>query len=69
MQPEDSHEAQRKFANAKSISSAQFFGDQNKNSDAENSGRLQKFAVSSSYAVDLTVCLRDLMYVEPNGLS
>lgn len=69
MQPEDSHEAQRKFANAKSISSAQYFGDQNKNSDAENSGRLQKFAVSSSYAVDPTLCVMDPTYVELNGLS
>lgn len=45
-QPEDSYEAQRKFANAKSISSAQYFGNQEKNGDSKNSGRLQKFAVS-----------------------
>ncbi|KAG0604919.1 hypothetical protein M758_9G019300 [Ceratodon purpureus] len=45
---EDSHEAQKKFANAKSISSAQFFGDQNKDGDMGNSGRLEKFANSSS---------------------
>jgi len=46
VQHEDSHEAQRKFANAKSISSAQYFGDQDKNSDIGNAGRLEKFAVS-----------------------
>ncbi|XP_024368706.1 probable ADP-ribosylation factor GTPase-activating protein AGD8 [Physcomitrium patens] len=47
-QVDDSHEAQKKFANAKSISSAQFFGDQYKNNDQGNSGRLEKFANSSS---------------------
>lgn len=46
MQPEESHEAQKKFSNAKSISSAQYFGNSNKDGDSENSGRLQKFAVS-----------------------
>lgn len=45
-QPEISYEAQRKFVNAKSISSAQYFGDQEKNGDFKNSSRLQKFAVS-----------------------
>jgi ADP-ribosylation factor GTPase-activating protein 2/3 len=44
-QHEDSYEAQKKFANAKSISSAQYFGDQDKDGE-KNSGRLQKFAVS-----------------------
>jgi ADP-ribosylation factor GTPase-activating protein 2/3 len=47
-QPDDSYEAQRKFANAKSISSAQYFGNQDKNGDSKNSGRLQKFANSSA---------------------
>jgi len=47
-QHEDSHEAQKKFANAKSISSAQYFGDQDKVSDIGNAGRLEKFANSSS---------------------
>lgn len=46
MQYDDSHEAQKKFANAKSISSAQYFGDQDKSSDIGNAGRLEKFAVS-----------------------
>jgi len=45
--PEESHEAQKKFANAKSISSAQYFGDQKAN-DALNAGRLEKFANSSA---------------------
>ncbi|KAG0560554.1 hypothetical protein KC19_10G189400 [Ceratodon purpureus] len=46
-QHEDSYEAQKKFANAKSISSAQYFGDQDKDGD-KNTGRLQKFANSSA---------------------
>jgi hypothetical protein len=45
MQTKESSEAQRKFANAKSISSDQYFGDQNMSGDTENTTRLQKFAV------------------------
>lgn len=43
-QIEESDEARKKFSNAKSISSSQFFGDQNK--DADNQVSLQKFSVS-----------------------
>jgi ADP-ribosylation factor GTPase-activating protein 2/3 len=45
IQTKESSEAQRKFANAKSISSDQYFGDQNTSGDTENTTRLQKFAV------------------------
>ncbi|KAH9548594.1 hypothetical protein CY35_11G095900 [Sphagnum magellanicum] len=48
IQTKESSEAQRKFANAKSISSDQYFGDQNTSGDTENTTRLQKFANSSS---------------------
>nr|UWU44368.1 hypothetical protein [Huperzia serrata] len=47
-QVEESNEAQKKFANAKSISSAQFFNDQDKIGEADGHMRLQKFAGSSS---------------------
>ncbi|CAM6085071.1 unnamed protein product [Calypogeia fissa] len=47
-QVEDSGEAQKKFANAKSISSAQFFGDSNKSVDVESQARISKFANSTS---------------------
>lgn len=53
MKVEDSGEAQKKFANAKSISSAQFFGDPNKNVDAESQARISKFAVQYSPSVRL----------------
>lgn len=43
---QESNEARQKFSNAKSISSAQFFGDQNKASDAQIS--LEKFTGSTS---------------------
>ncbi|KAG5540124.1 hypothetical protein RHGRI_020379 [Rhododendron griersonianum] len=50
VQIEESDEARKKFSNAKSISSAQYFGDQNKASaDAQLS--LQKFSVCSSTAI------------------
>ncbi|XP_010439931.1 PREDICTED: probable ADP-ribosylation factor GTPase-activating protein AGD8 [Camelina sativa] len=47
-QVEESDEARKKFTNAKSISSAQYFGDQNKNADMESKATLQKFAGSAS---------------------
>ncbi|KAH7445906.1 hypothetical protein KP509_01G027900 [Ceratopteris richardii] len=47
-QIEESNEARLKFANAKSISSSQFFGDKNKPSDPDSQARLQKFANSSA---------------------
>ncbi|BBN19144.1 ADP-ribosylation factor GTPase-activating protein 2/3 [Marchantia polymorpha subsp. ruderalis] len=52
VQIEDSGEAQKKFANAKSISSAQYFGDQNKAGDSESQVRLQKFASSNAISSD-----------------
>eukprot|EP00250_Pteridium_aquilinum_P010165 c19189_g1_i1 orf=154-1413(+) len=48
VQVEESDEAQRKFANAKSISSSQFFGEDKKAVDADSQVRLQKFANSSA---------------------
>ncbi|GAA0185057.1 GTPase-activating protein [Lithospermum erythrorhizon] len=47
VQIEETDEARKKFSNAKSISSAQFFGDQNKLDD-EASATLQKFSGSSA---------------------
>ncbi|KAG9142686.1 hypothetical protein Leryth_005453 [Lithospermum erythrorhizon] len=47
VQIEETDEARKKFSNAKSISSAQFFGDQNKD-DVEASTTLQKFSGSSA---------------------
>ncbi|GMH29795.1 hypothetical protein Nepgr_031638 [Nepenthes gracilis] len=48
VQIEETDEARKKFSNAKSISSAQFFGDQNKATDADAQVSLQKFSGSSS---------------------
>ncbi|XP_006838593.2 probable ADP-ribosylation factor GTPase-activating protein AGD8 [Amborella trichopoda] len=48
VQVEETNEAQQKFSNAKSISSAQFFGDQSKASDASAQISLQKFSSSTS---------------------
>ena len=42
---EESNEARTKFANAKAISSSQFFGDKSKAEDPDSKARLQKFAV------------------------
>nr|GMD97326.1 probable ADP-ribosylation factor GTPase-activating protein AGD8 [Ipomoea batatas] len=47
VQVEETDEARKKFSNAKSISSAQFFGDQNK-AGSEASVSLQKFSGSSA---------------------
>ncbi|KAG2680269.1 hypothetical protein I3760_11G091300 [Carya illinoinensis] len=66
VQVQETDEARKKFSNAKSISSAQFFGDQNKATDVDAQASLQKFsgstAISSSdlfgdstdHSVDLT---------------
>jgi ADP-ribosylation factor GTPase-activating protein 2/3 len=43
-QIQETDEARKKFTNAKSISSAQYFGDQNK-ADADAQVSLQKFSV------------------------
>ncbi|XP_051114934.1 probable ADP-ribosylation factor GTPase-activating protein AGD8 [Andrographis paniculata] len=48
IQIEESDEARKKFSNAKSISSAQYFGVQNAASEMDSSVSLQKFAGSSS---------------------
>ncbi|RWW14547.1 hypothetical protein GW17_00021671 [Ensete ventricosum] len=45
-QVQEGNEARQKFSNAKSISSAQFFGDQNRASEAQIS--LEKYTGSSS---------------------
>ncbi|CAN6486661.1 unnamed protein product [Victoria cruziana] len=48
VQIEETTEARKKFSNAKSISSAQFFGDQNKAGDVEAQVTLQKFSGSAA---------------------
>ncbi|XP_058767049.1 probable ADP-ribosylation factor GTPase-activating protein AGD8 [Vicia villosa] len=48
VQIEETDEARKKFSNAKSISSSQYFGDQNKARDAETRATLSKFSGSSS---------------------
>ncbi|KAL3655848.1 GTPase-activating protein 8 [Castilleja foliolosa] len=48
VQVEETDEARKKFTNAKSISSAQFFGVPNKANDLDASTSLQKFSGSSS---------------------
>ncbi|GER34670.1 Arf gtpase-activating protein [Striga asiatica] len=48
VQVEETDEARKKFSNAKSISSAQFYGVQNKSGDLDASASLQKFSGSSS---------------------
>ncbi|CAN8231580.1 unnamed protein product [Cochlearia groenlandica] len=45
---EESDEARKKFTNAKSISSAQYFGDHKKSADLESKATLQKFSGSAS---------------------
>ncbi|EHA8589889.1 ADP-ribosylation factor GTPase-activating protein AGD10 [Cocos nucifera] len=45
---QESNEARQKFSNAKSISSAQFFGDKNKDADEDSQISLQKFSGSTS---------------------
>ncbi|KAH9299706.1 hypothetical protein KI387_031388 [Taxus chinensis] len=52
VQIEESNEARQKFANAKSISSSQFFGEQNKAGDPETQVRLQKFSSSTGISSD-----------------
>lgn len=47
-QIQETDEARKKFTNAKSISSAQFFGDQSKSADVEAHASLQKFSVCTT---------------------
>lgn len=54
-QVQESNEARQKFSNAKSISSAQFFGDQAKPRDMETQASLQKFSVCMQGLVCLKV--------------
>jgi hypothetical protein len=49
----DTGEAQKKYGNAKSISSAQFFGDSSKSADVESQARISKFAVRYTYLPSL----------------
>ncbi|XP_020589916.1 probable ADP-ribosylation factor GTPase-activating protein AGD9 [Phalaenopsis equestris] len=48
VQDQESNEARQKFSNAKSISSAQFFGDQNKANEPDTQASLQKFSNSAA---------------------
>ncbi|KAL6008370.1 GTPase-activating protein 8 [Asimina triloba] len=48
MQVEESNEARQKFSNAKSISSAQFFGDQSMGAEKDAQVSLQKYSNSSA---------------------
>lgn len=48
IQVEETEEARKKFSNAKSISSAQFFGDQNKSAESDAKASLKKFSSSSA---------------------
>ncbi|CAI0470984.1 unnamed protein product [Linum tenue] len=48
VQIEETDEARKKFSNAKSISSAQFFGDKNKSADVDAQASLEKYSGSSS---------------------
>ncbi|KAF8380700.1 hypothetical protein HHK36_028190 [Tetracentron sinense] len=48
VQIQETDEARKKFSNAKSISSSQFFGDQNKSGDNEAQVSLQKFSSSTA---------------------
>ncbi|XP_019057259.1 PREDICTED: probable ADP-ribosylation factor GTPase-activating protein AGD9 [Tarenaya hassleriana] len=45
VQVEETDEARKKFSNAKSISSAQYFGDQSRGADLDTKATLQKFSV------------------------
>ncbi|XP_050376137.1 probable ADP-ribosylation factor GTPase-activating protein AGD8 [Argentina anserina] len=48
VQIQETDEARKKFTNAKSISSAQYFGDQSKSADVEAQASLQKFSGSAA---------------------
>ncbi|KAK9095290.1 hypothetical protein Scep_026759 [Stephania cephalantha] len=48
IQVQETDEARKKFSNAKSISSAQYFGDQNKARDMDAQASLQKFSGSAA---------------------
>ncbi|GKV10692.1 hypothetical protein SLEP1_g22020 [Rubroshorea leprosula] len=63
VQIQETDEARKKFSNAKSISSAQFFGDQNKAADVEAQTSLQKFSGKSA------ISSADLFGHEPDNNS
>ena len=46
---EETDEARKKFSNAKSISSAQYFGDQSRAGDMDAPASLSKFSVSAYF--------------------
>ncbi|XP_065878403.1 probable ADP-ribosylation factor GTPase-activating protein AGD8 [Euphorbia lathyris] len=48
VQIQETDEARKKFSNAKSISSAQYFGDQSRSGDADSQASLQKFSGSTA---------------------
>ncbi|PKU81863.1 ADP-ribosylation factor GTPase-activating protein AGD10 [Dendrobium catenatum] len=52
---EESNEARLKFSNAKSISSAQFFGEQNNKIDKEDQIVLQKFTIFLGMVVAILI--------------
>ncbi|XP_016168501.1 probable ADP-ribosylation factor GTPase-activating protein AGD8 [Arachis ipaensis] len=65
MQIQESDEARKKFSNAKSLSSSQFFGDQNKAANVADQATLSKFSGSSaiSSAVHTLVCVFLLLLI------
>ncbi|XLR27250.1 hypothetical protein S83_055150, partial [Arachis hypogaea] len=62
---QESDKARKKFSNAKSLSSSQFFGDQNKAADVAAQATLSKFSGSSaiSSAVHTLVCVFLLLLI------
>lgn len=61
-QIQESDEARKKFSNAKSISSSQFFGDQSKDADVDAKVTLSKFSVCVAFI--LVTCLNILVRTE-----
>lgn len=67
VQISETDEARKKFSNAKSISSAQFFGDQNKANDVDSQVTLQKF--SGSTAISSADLFGGGRNADPNNIS
>ncbi|KAL4356872.1 hypothetical protein AHAS_Ahas09G0130100 [Arachis hypogaea] len=55
MQIQESDEARKKFSNAKSLSSSQYFGDQNKATDVAAQATLSKFSLCIFFINELLV--------------